>query len=485
MISKSSRKTCAVMLSLALVIGMVGAAPRAEAEAKKPALAKKSITVKVKKTKAVKVKNVTKKNAKAMTLKVNTTKIIKAKKVFTRKMATVKVTGKKKGKAKVTVTVKLKKRLEKKIKYVLTLNVTVTNAITPTAEPTPVNPVPPVTGPPIDVEFGVPELADQKYIPRSGGGYVEKTTVSGTAVTMETTKETGSALDATVKRVNPEDALGHGSVAYQWYEAKSKDVKTDSFSSEEAWEVDAKTPTYSPTIPESGAKYYFCKVSFNPVAPHPEQPYASVVTFTNIVEVKTEKLKVTYKGAGATFKETDSGTTGKSEKVVEYLYGDPIGDPPTKDDLSYSSSWTFLGWGKATGGSVDKIDPKTPVEEDLTYYAHWDIPSDPAPAPTTVTITFSLGNLALEGVKWSDETNGDVSISVTAGGQISVPVAQRTMKALIGTGYNVLNVGSWSNVADPSVTYTMNNEGILVDTEGRPVLASSALTLVSRPGDAG
>lgn len=135
--SKTLRKAGAVALSLALAVSTLAISPDSDAAAKKPALAKKSVSVKVKKTKTVKVKNVTKKNAKSMTVKSANKKIAKAGKIFTKKKAAVKATGVKKGATKFTVVVKLKKKVAKKKKYTLKLAVKVTKATpTPTAEPT-------------------------------------------------------------------------------------------------------------------------------------------------------------------------------------------------------------------------------------------------------------------------------------------------------------------------------------------------------------
>ncbi|MBP3280310.1 MAG: hypothetical protein J6M44_15290, partial [Butyrivibrio sp.] len=135
--SRTLRKAGAVALSLALAMSTLAVTP-AEAAAKVK-LAKTKITVKVGKTKKVKVKGVKAKQVKKITVKSSKKAVAVAKKVSKVK---IKVTGKKKGTATVKVNLKLKKKVGGKKKYNLKLAVTVKKAAaTPTEAPV-VTPVP-------------------------------------------------------------------------------------------------------------------------------------------------------------------------------------------------------------------------------------------------------------------------------------------------------------------------------------------------------
>ncbi len=122
---KNLKKTLAKVMAVALTVSLVSVAPDADA-AKKPKLAKKTITVTKGKSKKVKIKNVKAKKVKKITVKVKNKKIATVKKSG---KTAVKVTGKKKGSTKATVSVTLK---GKKKATKLKLTVKVNNAKTPT-----------------------------------------------------------------------------------------------------------------------------------------------------------------------------------------------------------------------------------------------------------------------------------------------------------------------------------------------------------------
>ena len=139
---KASRRLWAVILVFVMMIGIVGPVSQAKVKVK---LAKSKITVKVKQTKKVKIKNIKKKQVRKLTVKSKKTSVATAKKAG--KVA-IKVTGKKKGSAKVIANLKLKKKVGGKKSYKLKLNVEVKKAgLAPTAAPTltpTATPIPPV-----------------------------------------------------------------------------------------------------------------------------------------------------------------------------------------------------------------------------------------------------------------------------------------------------------------------------------------------------
>ena len=488
--SRSLRKSGAIVLTLALALSTLGiSAPPSEA-AKKVKLAKSKLTVKVKQTKKVKIKNIKKKQVKKLTVKSKKTAIATAKKAG--KVA-VKVTGKKKGTTKVIANLNLKKKVGGKKKYKLTMKVTVKKAAPePTEEPTPEPTESPtvVTGAAIEVQMDAPVLTDQRYIPRADGGYAEQVTVDGKSVTKEDAVKTDGTLtlddqlawDAEVN-VLPEDAENYGTVEYTWYGTKTKveEIKEATLPAD-AWEVtekdgDVNVSRFRALPPKDGPIYYYCKIHFKTDKPYPQQPYAEKIIYTNCAEVKVEKLKVTYKGEGATFKETDAGTTEKSEKVVEYCYGDPIGFPPTTADMNYNSSWTFRGWSDKASSSIVTIDSKTPVKSDLTYYACWDAP---APVPT-VTLTFNIHNGDVTiiptdvHIRWWDDTVGNKNRSVTLGSTVTITDTERLFKDPISTGeirtddYNIIwnvdggaQTGSYGQRVDGRLV-KLDDDGVAIE----------------------
>ena len=151
--SSVNRKVWAVILAFVLMIVMISPVTVSLAEKAGVTLDKDSITVKVGKTTAVKIKNVKKKQVKKLAVKSKDTKVAKAKKKGKLKLN---VTGVKTGKTKVTVTVKLKKNVPGKKKYKLKLKVTVTDdKVTPTASVSPTAtpaPTPVVSGASITIE---------------------------------------------------------------------------------------------------------------------------------------------------------------------------------------------------------------------------------------------------------------------------------------------------------------------------------------------
>ncbi len=113
-----AKKTIAAALALTLAFTAAGAAPQANA-AKKIKLSKSKLSIEVKKTKKVTIKNIKAKKVKKITVSTNKKSIATAKKSG---KTAIKVTGKKAGKAKITV--KLTQKGKKKPTK-LTLNVTV------------------------------------------------------------------------------------------------------------------------------------------------------------------------------------------------------------------------------------------------------------------------------------------------------------------------------------------------------------------------
>ena len=137
---KNFRRAMAAVMAAALTFSLAGTAADADAAKKKIKLASKSVSVTVKKTKTVKIKNVKAKQVKKLTVKSASKKIATAKK---KGKTAVKVTGKKAGKStKVKITLKLK---GKKKATKLTLKVKVKAA--PAKKPT-VNPPAPATNAP-------------------------------------------------------------------------------------------------------------------------------------------------------------------------------------------------------------------------------------------------------------------------------------------------------------------------------------------------
>ncbi len=152
---KNFRRAMAAVMAAALTFSLAGTAADADAAKKKIKLASKSVTVTVKKTKTVKIKNVKAKKVKKLTVKSASKKIATAK---AKGKTAVKVTGKKAGKStKVKITLKIKGQ-KKATK--LTLKVKVKAA--PAKKPT-VNPPAPATNAPGQ---NVPAPATQ---PPSGG----------------------------------------------------------------------------------------------------------------------------------------------------------------------------------------------------------------------------------------------------------------------------------------------------------------------------
>lgn len=139
-LKKNFRRAMAAVMAAALTFSLAGTAADADAAKKKIKLASKSVSVTVKKTKTVKIKNVKAKQVKKLTVKSASKKIATAKK---KGKTAVKVTGKKAGKStKVKITLKLK---GKKKATKLTLKVKVKAA--PAKKPT-VNPPAPATNAP-------------------------------------------------------------------------------------------------------------------------------------------------------------------------------------------------------------------------------------------------------------------------------------------------------------------------------------------------
>lgn len=154
-LKKNFRRAMAAVMAAALTFSLAGTAADADAAKKKIKLASKSVTVTVKKTKTVKIKNVKAKKVKKLTVKSASKKIATAK---AKGKTAVKVTGKKAGKStKVKITLKIKGQ-KKATK--LTLKVKVKAA--PAKKPT-VNPPAPATNAPGQ---NVPAPATQ---PPSGG----------------------------------------------------------------------------------------------------------------------------------------------------------------------------------------------------------------------------------------------------------------------------------------------------------------------------
>ena len=104
---KNFRRAMAAVMAAALTLSLAGTAAEADAAKKKKIkLASKSVTVNVKKTKTVKIKNVKAKQVKKLTVKSASKKIATAK---AKGKTAVKVTGKKAGKStKVKITLKIK-----------------------------------------------------------------------------------------------------------------------------------------------------------------------------------------------------------------------------------------------------------------------------------------------------------------------------------------------------------------------------------------
>ena len=125
---KKFKKTCARVLALTMALSMAfSAAPAnsADAKAKKPVLSKKKVTITVKKTQKVRIKNT--KGIKKTTWSVKNKKIAKLTK---KKKTSVVIKGVKKGSTTVTAKVKTKKKT-----YKLKLKVTVKKAL-PVPQPT-------------------------------------------------------------------------------------------------------------------------------------------------------------------------------------------------------------------------------------------------------------------------------------------------------------------------------------------------------------
>ncbi len=129
---KNFRRAMAAVMAAALTFSLAGTAADADAAKKKIKLASKSVTVTVKKTKTVKIKNVKAKKVKKLTVKSASKKIATAK---AKGKTAVKVTGKKAGKStKVKITLKLKGQ-KKATKLTLKVKVKAAAAKKPTVNP--------------------------------------------------------------------------------------------------------------------------------------------------------------------------------------------------------------------------------------------------------------------------------------------------------------------------------------------------------------
>ena len=142
-LKKNFRRAMAAVMAAALTLSLAGTAADADAAKKKKIkLASKSVTVAVKKTKTVKIKNVKAKKVKKLTVKSASKKIATAK---AKGKTAVKVTGKKAGKStKVKITLKIKGQ-KKATK--LTLKVKVSKAKTPVPAPATNAPAPATNAP--------------------------------------------------------------------------------------------------------------------------------------------------------------------------------------------------------------------------------------------------------------------------------------------------------------------------------------------------
>ncbi len=150
---KNFRRAMAAVMAAALTFSLAGTAADADAAKKKIKLASKSVSVTVKKTKTVKIKNVKAKQVKKLTVKSASKKIATAK---AKGKTAVKVTGKKAGKStKVKITLKLKGK-KKATKLTLKVKVKKASVKATPKPPAPATNVPGPNGP------GVPQ-------PPSGG----------------------------------------------------------------------------------------------------------------------------------------------------------------------------------------------------------------------------------------------------------------------------------------------------------------------------
>ncbi|MCM1246395.1 MAG: endo-1,4-beta-xylanase [Roseburia sp.] len=164
---KKAKRAAAKVLALVLTVSVAGVAAPDSQAAKKPKLSTKTVTVSVKKSKKVKIKNVKAKQVKKLTVKSNKAKTASVKKngktAFT-------ITGKKAGTA--TVTAKLTLKGKKKATS-LKVKVKVKGTATPVTSDTPsVSTAPtaaPVTAAPSeDGSTTPPDNSDQGNIPPSG-----------------------------------------------------------------------------------------------------------------------------------------------------------------------------------------------------------------------------------------------------------------------------------------------------------------------------
>ena len=131
-LKKNFRRAMAAVMAAALTFSLAGTAADADAAKKKIKLASKSVTVTVKKTKTVKIKNVKAKKVKKLTVKSASKKIATAK---AKGKTAVKVTGKKAGKStKVKITLKIKGQ-KKATKLTLKVKVKAAPAKKPTVNP--------------------------------------------------------------------------------------------------------------------------------------------------------------------------------------------------------------------------------------------------------------------------------------------------------------------------------------------------------------
>ncbi len=156
-----AKRVIAKALACAMALSLAGAGVSEADAAKKPKLSKKSISVAVKKSKKVTIKNVKAKKVKKLTVKSKNKKIAAVKKkgktAFT-------VTGKKKGNTKVTVKVKVGKKTTS-----LTLKVKVTKATDSTKDKTPAPTAGTSTGPSATAKATAPAANVPTPVPTPAG----------------------------------------------------------------------------------------------------------------------------------------------------------------------------------------------------------------------------------------------------------------------------------------------------------------------------